>query len=178
MKSLVLILSSVSVLTAAVPAFAMGRSHESLPTVESVDINRYLGTWYEIARLPQWFEKDCTAVTANYTLRDDGKIRVTNTCRKGTPDGEEKVSIGKAVVADPASNSKLRVSFFWPFFGDYWIIELGTDYDYAVVGSPDRKTLWILSRYPRMDSEQINAILERRKAQGFPVDAMEFTVQP
>ena len=119
-----------------------------LEPVAHVDLSRYLGTWYEIASFPQSFQRGCTATTATYTLRDDGQIDVVNRCRKGSPDGPEKVAHGRARVVDRSSNAKLEVSFFRPFWGDYWIIDLGADYEYAVAGHPGRDYLWILSRTP------------------------------
>ena len=98
-----------------------------LQTVAHVDLSRYLGTWYEIANFPQSFQRGCTATTATYTLRADGDIDVLNRCRKGSLDGEEKSALGRARVVDRATNAKLEVSFFRPFWGDYWIIDLSDD---------------------------------------------------
>lgn len=123
-----------------------------LTTVERVDLSRYVGTWHEIARYPNRFQRDCASnTTARYELRDDGKIQVVNSCRQAN--GETKTARGKAKVADKLSNAKLRVTFFWPFYGDYWIIGLDPEYRYAIVGEPKRKYLWILSRTPVMDPE-------------------------
>jgi apolipoprotein D and lipocalin family protein len=138
-----------------------------LKTVPAVDLKRYLGTWYEIASYPQWFQKGCVAVKAEYSLRDDGAIRVINSCRKETFDGELKVAKGKAWVVEPLTNAKLKVRFFWPFSGDYWIIDLGADYEYAVVGAPGRDYLWILSRTPVMSKAVLDGILARLEAQGY-----------
>jgi apolipoprotein D and lipocalin family protein len=144
---------------------AMGDSAAELKTVPSVDLNRYLGKWYEIARYPNRFEKNCVAdVTAHYTLRDDGKINVLNSCRQ--PDGKMKSSKGSAKVADPQSNAKLKVTFFWPFYGNYWIIDLDPDYRYAVVSEPGRDYLWILSRTPQLPNDVYEGIATRLRAQG------------
>lgn len=134
---------------------------------QKVDLGRYLGTWYEIARYENSFQKGCFAATATYSMRPDGMIRVLNQCRHGALDGELKSVEGKAWVVDPVTNAKLKVSFFWPFSGDYWIIDLGEKYDYAVVGHPDRKYLWILSRTPHMDEAQYKRILEQLAAKHF-----------
>lgn len=128
---------------------------------QKVDLTRYIGTWYEIARYENSFQKDCIATTATYSIRPDGNIRVLNQCRQGTLDGSLKSAEGRAWVVDTATNAKLKVSFFWPFSGDYWIIELGEQYEYAVVGHPSRKYLWILSRSPQMDNARYNEILNR-----------------
>lgn len=164
----------IAVTTLASQAHALGK-HKQFPelkTASQVDINRYLGKWYEISAIELWFERNCYGVTANYSLLDDGKIRVLNTCRKGSLDGKEKIAKGKARVVDSASNSKLKVSFFWPFEGDYWIIELGENYEYSVVGSPDRESLWILSRTPTMDPTVYAGILDRMSANAFDVSRL------
>jgi len=145
---------------------AFGESRPELKTVASVDLNRYLGKWYEIARYPNWFEKKCASdVTAQYALRDDGKIEVTNSCRN--PDGKIKVSRGSAKIADKQSNAKLKVTFFWPFYGDYWIVDLDPDYRYAVVSEPKREYLWILSRTPQLDASLYDSILADIRRHGF-----------
>jgi apolipoprotein D and lipocalin family protein len=137
--------------------------------VPSVDLARYAGKWYEIARLPNWFQRDCAMdVTATYALRPDGRITVVNECR--TSRGKEKSAKGTARPAsDKGPNTKLKVTFFWPFSGNYWIIELDTDYRWAVVGEPDRKYLWILSRESQMDEALFRQIVERAQRQGYDV---------
>ena len=149
-----------------------------LAVVPGVEIDRYLGTWYEIARYPNRFQKECVAVTADYSLRPDGKIKVVNACRKETLDGKIKKIEGKAWVADEATNAKLKVQFFWPFRGAYWIVDLGEDYEYAVVGHPKRKYLWILSRTPDMAPELYQAIVDRLVKQGYDPGRIEKTLQP
>ena len=140
----------------------------TLEVVPRVELDRYLGTWYEIARYPNRFQKeDCVATTATYALREDGKISVDNRCRKGSPSGPEKTANGKAWVVDSKTNARLKVQFFWPFSGDYWIIQLGEQYEYAVVGHPDRTYLWILSRTPKMEPGLYSDILTRLKEQGY-----------
>jgi len=114
-----------------------------LEVVAYVDLDRYLGKWYEIASIPQWFQRGCVDSQAEYSKLSSSQIRVVNTCQVN---GRSKVAKGKAWIADPESNAKLKVQFFWPFKGDYWIIELDADYQYAVVGEPGREALWILSK--------------------------------
>ena len=112
-----------------------------LKTVDHVDLNRYLGKWYEIARLPNRFEKKCHRdVTAEYS-RDGQKIIVHNSCIQ--QDGKPNVAEGRAKVVDATTNAKLKVTFFWPFYGNYWIIGLDSEYRWAVVGEPGRKYMWI-----------------------------------
>jgi apolipoprotein D and lipocalin family protein len=150
----------------------------ALETVPHVDLARYLGTWYEIASFPQSFQRGCTATTATYTLRDDGQLDVLNRCRLGSPDGEEKTARGRARVVDRSTNAKLEVSFFRPFWGAYWIIDLAPDYSYAVVGHPGRDYLWILSRTPTMSDETYQRIVARLRAQGYETSRLVRTVQP
>lgn len=145
--------------------------------VASVDIDRYLGTWYEIARYPNSFQEGCVATKASYSLRPDGRIRVVNECRQGSLDGKLRRAEAKAWVADPSTRAKLKVQFFWPFRGDYWIIDLGENYEYAVVGHPQRKYLWILSRTPTMDPGLYEAIVEKIRVAGYDPGRLIRTVQ-
>lgn len=150
-----------------------------LPTVPALDLPRYLGTWYEIDRLPMRHEpEDATDVSAHYTLDEDGSIRVRNRCLRG---GELVEAIGQAKPVD-ASNSRLEVSFLpeglrWiPFTkGDYWVILVDGGYTAALVGSPDRKYLWLLSREPRMDEITRQHYIAYARQQGFDVDRMIHT---
>jgi len=149
-----------------------GSSPSELPpleTVPHVDLRRYAGRWYEVASFPQRFQKGCVDSRADYRLLDDGDIEVVNSCLK---EGTLDIARGKAWVADGKTQAKLKVSFFWPFRGDYWIIELGKDYEYAVVSAPSRKYLWILAREPRMDADLYAAVLGRLKERGFDVQRL------
>ena len=138
----------------------------TITVVPHVELKRYLGKWYEIAHLPARFQKGCTDTTATYTLSEDGSISVLNECRRN---GKVKQAKGKAKVVDKNSGAKLKVTFFWPFYGDYWIIDLGKDYEYAVVGTPNRKYLWILSRTPKMDDKLFSQLIDSVKSKGFDV---------
>ncbi|MBN2574008.1 MAG: lipocalin family protein [Deltaproteobacteria bacterium] len=149
-----------------------------LRTVAHVDLARYVGHWYEIAAFPQSFQRGCTASTATYTLRPDGDIDVLNRCRLNAVDGPEKVARGRARVVDEATNAKLEVSFFRPFWGDYWIIDLGANYEHAVVGHPSRDYLWILSRTPTMEPRVYEGILARLTVQGYETNRLVRTTQP
>lgn len=135
--------------------------------VPSVDLAKYAGKWHEIARFPNRFQKDCASdTTATYTLRPDGKISVLNQCRKA--DGSIKTAKGTARLADAKGpNSKLKVTFFWPFYGDYWILALDPDYQWVLIGEPERKYLWILARQPRVDDALYKSIVDRAAQQGF-----------
>ena len=154
-----------------------GAMYPPLEVVDFVDLERYAGKWYEIARYPTSFERDCVGVTAEYSLRDDGKVDVVNTCRKFTLEAPAEEIEGVARVVDPVTNAKLKVQFFWPFEGDYWIIELDENYQYAVVGSPDRRFLWILSRTPAMDADIYEGILETLPEREYDPDRLLLTPQ-
>jgi apolipoprotein D and lipocalin family protein len=159
-------------------AMASRKKLPELKTVPYVDVQRYLGKWYEIASFPQRFQRNCVATTATYSLRDDGDIRVENECRDKTLDGKVKRARGKAWIVDETTNAKLKVRFFWPFRGDYWIIDLGQDYEFAVVGHPDRDYLWILSRTPQMNDDVYQGILKRLEDQHYDLKPLQRTLQP
>jgi apolipoprotein D and lipocalin family protein len=146
----------------------------SLDVVPHVELEKYLGKWYEIAHLPAKFQEGCDETTATYTLLKDGNISVLNQCTKN---GKMKQAKGKAKIVDKNSNAKLKVTFFWPFYGDYWIIKLGNEYDYSVVGTPDRKYLWILSRTPQMEGKLYSQLVEYAKSKGFEVNKVIKTLQ-
>jgi apolipoprotein D and lipocalin family protein len=148
-----------------------------LPVVSWVDLERYAGTWYEIASYPNRFQKDCVATKATYSLLPDRKVRVLNECRRGSIDAEWDSADGKAWVVDPVTNAKLKVSFFWPFRGDYWVLDLGREYEYSVLGTPWREYLWILSRSPTMDEALYARILETVRRLGFDPNRLRKTQQ-
>jgi len=149
----------------------------TLKVVPHVDLSRYTGVWYEIARYPHRFQEGCVGSRATYTLRDDGKISVLNECYENSFDGKLRTAKGKAWVVDKTTNAKLKVSFFWPFSGDYWIIGLGEKYEYAVVGHPERKYLWILSRTKKMDEATYKAILHLLAEKGYDTSKLITTPQ-
>lgn len=145
-----------------------------LETVPYVDVNKYMGKWNEIASFPQRFQKGCNCTEANYSLNENKTVKVVNKCIK---DGKLKTATAKAKVKDPVTNAKLSVQFMWPFKGKYWIIDLADDYSYAVVGHPNRKYLWILSRTKTMDDRLYEKIVERCKTKGFDVSLLKKTYQ-
>jgi apolipoprotein D and lipocalin family protein len=149
-----------------------------LETVGHVDLRRYAGTWYEIASFPARFQEGCVATRAEYTLRSDGLIRVVNQCRRESLDGPLKTATGLARAVNPPANSRLKVSFFRPFWGDYWIIDLDPAYQWAVIGHPSRDYLWILSRTPRLDEAVYRRLLEHLPAQGYDPGRLRRTLQP
>jgi apolipoprotein D and lipocalin family protein len=175
---ILIILAVATVLTAgfACRAAAASSGLPPLQTVASVDLNRYLGVWHEIARYPNIFQKGCLESAASYVLREDGDIQVVNSCRDAE-DGRTRQAKGRAWVVDTTTNARLKVSFFWPFRGDYWIIDLGKDYDYAVVSAPSMKYLWILSRTPNMEETRYQEIVARLKDRGFDIAKLNRTLQ-
>lgn len=153
------------------------RKNAPLRTVSSVDLDRYQGRWYEIAKLPQRFEKGCHCVFAEYKKNAAGYVEVHNSCRKGGPNGKVKEVQGKAFPVEGSGNSKLKVQFFWPFKGDYWILELDSNYQFVLVGAPDRESLWILSRTPTLSQDTYHRLVQQARQEGFPVEQLETTDQ-
>lgn len=166
------VIDSVLIPTATTP-------ENEVSTVALVDVNRYIGKWYEIARFDQRFQKGCGSTTAEYSFRKNGKINVVNTCKKKSG----KVTKAKAIasVADKKTNAKLKVSFvpflnrFGLFAGDYWIISLGNNYEYAVVAGPDRQYLWFLSRTAKISEQKLNELKAIAKGQGFDLSKLMLT---
>jgi apolipoprotein D and lipocalin family protein len=158
-----------SVFILALQLFRPAFSQTELSVVSSVDLKRYSGTWYEIARLPNFFEKNLKCITATYTLRADGEITVLNKGFKISDPGKESSSTGVAWIPDIKSPAKLKVQFFWPFSGNYWILELDKDYKYVLVGDPSFKYLWILCREKTLDQQIYTKLLEHAVKSGFNV---------
>lgn len=140
--------------------------------VTDLNLEKYLGTWYEIARYDHRFERGLVGVTATYSTRDDGKIKVLNSGYKNTLDGEKSEAIGKAKIPDPDVPSKLKVSFFWIFYGDYFILELEENYQWALIGSSSDNYLWILSRTPKMEKEVYRHCLRELTNRGYDVSKL------
>jgi apolipoprotein D and lipocalin family protein len=146
----------------------------TMKTVENLDIDKYLGTWYEIARFPHSFEKNLQGVTATYTKRKDGKITVLNQGYKNSLDGRLKQAKGKAYIPNPDIPGHLKVSFFLWFYADYYILELDTtNYQYALIGSSTPNYLWILSRTPQMDEQIFKELTSKAKALGYNLGKLE-----
>ncbi len=143
---------------------------------KSVDLSRYTGRWYELARYEQGFQKGCDGVTADYTLRADGKIDVLNRCRK--PDGKISDAKGKAKIVDTDTNAKLKVSFFGPFYGDYWVLDRADDYSWAIIGEPSGRYLWILSREAEPPPAKLADLIARAGSLGYDTNYLRVTTQP
>ena len=146
---------------------------QKVPTVVStVDLNRYKGTWYEIARLPNSFERKLKCITATYSLRDDGKIQVLNGGHYISDPVKTTNIKGVAWIPDKNSPAKLKVRFFWPFSGNYWIMYLDTNYKYALIGDPSIKYLWILCRENKMDETTYNMLLQKAVDNGYHIQSI------
>ena len=150
----------------------MAQSQKSPTVVSSVDLNRYKGIWYEIARLPNFFERKLKCTSATYTLRDDGRITVLNKGNYLTDPKKSTSSQGVAWIPDKNSPAKLKVQFFWPFSGDYWIMVLDKEYRYVLVGDPAHKYLWILAREKKMDEKTYNMLLGKAVENGYEVKSI------
>lgn len=147
----------------------------ALPTVAALDLQRYAGAWYEIALLPNRFQKQCVADTqARYRLEGE-RVEVINRCR--TAKGEVDRTAGHAKVVDGSANAKLKVTFFWPFYGNYWVLDLDPEYQHVLIGEPSRKYAWVLSRTPQMDEAVLQKILDRAAELGFERAAFQRTPQ-
>ena len=141
-----------------------------------VDLQRYLGRWFELARYEQGFQKDCEGVTADYTLRPTGRIEVLNRCRK--PDGKLSEARGRAKVVDAATGAKLKVSFFGPFYGDYWVLDRSDDYRWAIVGDPSGRYLWLLHREATPGEDELQRLTARAGELGYDTSLLRRTQQP
>lgn len=148
-------------------------------TVPELDLDRYLGAWYEIARFPHSFEKNLVGVTANYSIKENGKIKVVNQGYKNTLDGKLKRSVGKAYQPSPEEQpAHLKVSFFLFFYGDYFVMELDEEnYQWAVIGSSSPNFLWILSRTPQMEESLYKDLIKRVKERGYDLSNLEMVAQ-
>jgi lipocalin len=140
--------------------------------VTELELDKYLGTWYEVARYDHRFERNLVGVTATYSMREDGKIKVLNSGYKNTLDGELSEAEGKAKIPNLEEPAKLKVSFFWIFYGDYFVMDLDEDYQWALIGSSSDKYLWILSRVPHMDDLIYKNLLAKLTKRGYDVSKL------
>lgn len=149
-------------------------------TIKNFDLKKYLGRWYEIARFDYRFERDLYAVTADYSLREDGMVKVVNSGHKGSPSGPLSSTEGKAKLGAPDDPSKpgyLKVSFFGPFYSPYYILDIDPDYRYVLVGGKKHKYLWILSRTPTLPQDVTQRLIDKAKQMGFETSKLLFTQQ-
>lgn len=152
-----------------------GNEIMNISTIQQLDLQQYLGTWYEVARYDHRFERGLVGVTATYSLRNDGKIMVVNRGFKNSLDGKPDVATGKAKLTDEPG--KLKVSFFWFFYGDYYILELEENYQWVLIGSSSDKYLWILSRTPQLEESIKSNILEKARGRGYDVSKLIWVKQ-
>ena len=156
----------------------MKKKHIDKTTVRTLDVHKYMGKWYEIARFDHPFERHLVGVTAEYSLMDNGKIRVINSGYKNNFKGRHKKIEGKAKIPDPKEPGKLKVSFFLWFYSDYYVLELDElHYNYALIGSKSDKFLWILSRTPSLNEKTLNYLLEKARTRGYDTSRLIWVPQ-
>ena len=166
-KFISIIILFVVLINALVISSLFAEENKNLKVVSNLDLRKFQGVWYEIAHNPWFPEDNCFAMIAHYKLIEDNKIEVTNICRKHGFDGEISKITGKAWLVDPILTSKWEVQFIWPFTLDYWVIDLEENYNYAVIGEPDKENFWILSRKPIMEKGLLTKIIEKTKMKGY-----------
>lgn len=176
---------SIIALLLSAATFSAFADQPTLPLqpIATLDVPRYMGTWYEIAKYPNRFQKQCVRNTsAQYSLQQDGSVTVLNRCQLASGDSDE--ALGEARQVDGAKSPKLEVRFapewlsWLPWvWGDYWVIDLDTGYQLVAVSEPKREYLWILSRTPKVDKVRYTALLERLSAQGFDLQKLELSPQ-
>jgi apolipoprotein D and lipocalin family protein len=177
-----ILMSLLMILSFGFSAYA-DKNEAPLTTVDSVDLTRYVGKWYEVASIPASFQRKCLrSVTAEYSILDDGDIKVVNSCDE--KNGKKNVAVARAKIADAETNAKLKVAFFkflghyvFLFAGDYWIIDLDPNYQWAVVGAPNRKFGWILARTPTLPQSTLNEIAQGLADKGYNPCHLQTTVQ-
>lgn len=152
-------------------------NHPAPITATDVELNRYMGTWYEIAAFPMFFERGCYCTKANYQLQTNNEVKVTNQCRRDNINNNWSIATGKAWVANPDDMSKLKVQFYWPIRANYWILYIDKDYQYAIVGSPNYDYLWILARKPTISSQTYEHLLSIVASKGYDSRHLKLTPQ-
>lgn len=178
-NTFVLLIAAASI--AALSACAtLQRGPVGNPTVpqplKAIDLNRYVGLWYEIGRYENGFERGCEAVTAEYAVRDDGLVGVLNTCHQGGIDGPVKKAEGRARIVPDSDDAKLKVSFFGPLYlGDYWVLDRAEDYSWSIVGEPSGRYLWLMSRTAQPSRQTRATIMERTDALGYDLSLVRET---
>jgi apolipoprotein D and lipocalin family protein len=173
-----LLATIASSLLAACSSMPVGNLKVPEPA-KSVQIDRYTGLWHEIARYQNSFEKGCEAVTAKYDVLEDGRIGILNSCHKGSVTGSLTTAAGKAKVVEGSNNTKLKVSFFGPFYlGDYWILDHADDYSWAIVGEPSGRYLWILTRSAHPDDKLVDELYTRVRNMGYDIGILRMVMQP
>ena len=175
-RSLVLMIGLTLSGCAAFQQGPVGNNAVPQPAKE-VDLQKYLGRWYELARYEASFQRGCEGVTADYHVRPDGGIDVLNACHRETLDAPIDTAEGQASVVEGSQNAKLRVSFFWPFYGDYWVLDHGTTYDWSIVGEPSGRYLWLLFRTPHPTESLLQHVKNRAAELGYDLRLLRTTQQ-
>jgi len=176
-RALLLVLTLLTSACAMVAGGPVGNKAVPEPA-KPVDLSLYLGRWYEIARYEASFQRGCETVTADYSLRPDGMIRVLNACRQDRVDGPVKQAEGKAYVVEGSQNAKLRVSFFGPFYGNYWVLDHADDYSWSIVGEPSGRYLWLLARQPHPPAHVVSDLKARTASLGYDLSWLRMTQHP
>ncbi|RYE34648.1 MAG: lipocalin [Hyphomicrobiales bacterium] len=154
----------------------VGNASVPQPT-KPVALNRYLGKWYEQGRYEASFQKGCEGVTADYAAKPDGSVAVVNSCREGGLNGPLKTAAASARVVEGSGNAKLKVTFFWPVEGDYWVLDHADDYSWSIVGEPSGQYLWILTRAQKISARQYDVLVSRARALGYDTTILRRTQQ-
>ena len=169
-----LTIAAIGALSACATSYPSGNKAVPEPA-KAVDLERYLGRWYELARYDSWFEKNCEAATATYSMRADGRVTVVNACNKDTVDGPLKSVTGTAKVVPNSNNAKLKVTFFWPFAGNYWVLDHDENYAWTIVGEPTGKYLWVLTRDANASPAAVEDLKARITALGYDLRLLHMT---
>ena len=177
MKNLVVLSIFSALIIALTSNSALCLEKTGLEVIPALQLNKFEGVWYEIAHNPWFPENNCFATIAYYKLIEGKEIEVTNICRKHGFEGKISKITGKAWLLDPNIKAKWQVQFIWPFILDYWVIELDKNYNYAVIGEPDKENFWILSRQPIMGKNLLNQIIEEFEIKGYDLSNLIMTPQ-
>jgi apolipoprotein D and lipocalin family protein len=157
---------------ALVLSLALAQTADTVP----LDVDRYMGTWYEIARFDSFYQRGCVASSAAYSRQGDD-VKIINRCYDGSLEGKQKIVEGKAWIPDAKEPGKLRVQFFWPFSGPYWVIDIADDYSWALIGHPEKKSCWVFSRTPAIDDSLYQTLIGKLKARGYDTTRLIKPVQ-
>lgn len=174
----ILIVGAALSLAACNPSDLRPRGNSNVPQpMKPVELKRYLGTWFEQARYEASFQRECEGVTAHYALKPDGSVQVVNTCRQGAVNGPSRSAEATAKVVEGSNGSKLKVTFVWPFEGDYWVLDRANDYSWSIVGEPAGRYLWLLTRSAKLSEQQYAALVKRAASLGYDVGMLRRTKQ-
>lgn len=154
-----------------------GKKQHTMHPTKDINVEQFMGTWYEIARFPHKFERNLVGVTASYRLKKNGKVEVINRGYENTLDGKPKKAKAFAKIPNPDETGRLKVYFFWPFGADYLVLDIDEDYTWALIGSSSPDYLWILSRTPQLPNDTYKKIVQKAKSIGYDVSKLETVKQ-